>query len=75
MQTYLAFDLGAGSGRALTGTLNGLKLELNEIHRFHNGPVKILNHYHWGIVRLFEQMLASLHKCRDLNLKKLAINT
>jgi len=75
MATYLAFDLGAGSGRALTGAIHGGKLKLNEIHRFHNGPVKILNHYHWGIVRLFEEMLASLHKCRDLNLSGLAINT
>ncbi len=33
---FLAFDLGASSGRALLGSLKNEKLVLTEIHRFNN---------------------------------------
>ena len=41
VKQYLAIDLGAESGRAIIGTLDGKRLTLNEIHRFSNGPVKV----------------------------------
>ena len=75
MATYLAFDLGAASGRALTGTFENSRLILSEIHRFSNGPVKIREHYHWPLVRLFEEMLSSLHKCCHSDLKGIGICT
>ena len=31
---FLAFDLGASSGRAILGTLENGKLDLQEVHRF-----------------------------------------
>ena len=34
MRHYLAFDLGAESGRAMLGTLEGGRLALEELHRF-----------------------------------------
>jgi rhamnulokinase len=37
---YLAFDLGASSGRAIIGTLDEGKLTLEEVHRFDNDPSK-----------------------------------
>ena len=40
MRRYLAFDLGAESGRALIGALDGGKLSVEELHRFPNEPVK-----------------------------------
>ena len=40
MSHYLAFDLGAESGRAMLGTLSGGTLELEELHRFPNTPVR-----------------------------------
>ena len=36
MKQYLAFDLGASSGRGILGTLKDGKLSLKEIHRFPN---------------------------------------
>ena len=39
MGHYLAFDLGAESGRAMLGTLAGRRLRLEELHRFLNQPV------------------------------------
>ena len=35
-RNYLAIDLGAESGRAIVGSLNGDQLTLNETHRFVN---------------------------------------
>lgn len=32
--THLAFDLGAGSGRAMLGTLADVRLQVEEVHRF-----------------------------------------
>ena len=40
MSKYLAFDLGASSGRAIIGTIEAGKLSLEEVHRFKNGPVE-----------------------------------
>ena len=37
---YLAFDLGAESGRAVVGRLSGEELSLEVLHRFRNGPVE-----------------------------------
>ena len=38
MSSFLAFDLGASSGRAIIGSLESGKLTLTEVHRFANGP-------------------------------------
>lgn len=42
---FLAFDLGASSGRAILGTLQNEKLELTEIHRFENQMQQINGHF------------------------------
>ena len=36
---FLAFDIGATSGRAVLGTLKDAKFEMKEIHRFPNPMV------------------------------------
>ena len=36
---YIAIDLGAESGRVILGTLDSERIQLEEIHRFANGPV------------------------------------
>lgn len=53
---FLAVDFGAESGRALLGTIDDNRLELAEIHRFHNAPVRILGHMHWDILRQFTEV-------------------
>ncbi len=58
--TVLAFDLGATSGRAILGRLSGGKLELSEIHRFPNDPVRYNGELHWDMPRLWHEMQAGL---------------
>ena len=59
---YLALDLGAESGRGLLGRFDGSQLALEEIHRFPNGPVRLLDTLHWDLPRLFEDIKTALHK-------------
>ena len=49
----LAFDFGASSGRAIVGVFDGDKIELREVHRFSNDPVKINGTFYWDVQRLF----------------------
>ena len=56
MSRFLAFDLGAESGRAVVGHLEGDTLRLEEIHRFENGPVQILDSLHWDVLRLWSEI-------------------
>lgn len=60
---FLAFDLGAESGRGVLGRFDGRKLQLEEIHRFPNGPVRLLDHLHWDVLRLFSEMQQALRLC------------
>ncbi len=57
---YLAFDLGAESGRVVFGRLEQDRLELQEIHRFPNGPVRVGDSLHWDVLRLWEEMKKGL---------------
>ena len=59
---YLALDLGAESGRGLLGRFNGSELLLEEIHRFPNGPVKLLDTLHWDLPRLFDEIKTAIGK-------------
>ncbi|MEL7586592.1 MAG: rhamnulokinase family protein [Prolixibacteraceae bacterium] len=60
---FLAFDLGASSGRAILGALENGKLSLTEIHRFTNQMQFINGHYHWNIFSLFNELKTGLKKC------------
>ncbi len=57
---FLAFDLGAESGRAVVGTLADGQLGLEEIHRFPNEPVEIAGTLHWDILSLYSNVLKGM---------------
>jgi rhamnulokinase len=61
----LALDLGAESGRAILGRLHAGRLELKEIHRFANGPVRLSDGLHWDVLRLFRELKAGLRLARE----------
>jgi rhamnulokinase len=75
---YLAFDLGAESGRAIHGSLNEGKLHLTEVNRFPNVCHNIRGRYHWDIFRIFEELKKSLEICstvKKLPFESIAIDT
>lgn len=53
---YLALDLGAESGRAILGVLDGTKLTLQEAHRFSNNPVRLPEGLQWDVLHLWEEI-------------------
>jgi len=53
---YLAFDLGAESGRTILGRLENGRILIRELTRFPNGPIQVLGHLHWNIYSLFEEI-------------------
>ena len=59
---YLAFDLGAESGRVVLGRIAAGGLELEEIHRFPNDPQRILGRFHWDTPRLFAEIKNGLSR-------------
>jgi rhamnulokinase len=59
---YLALDLGAESGRGLLGRFDGRVLALEEVHRFPNEPVRLLDTLCWDLPRLFLECKAALAK-------------
>ena len=58
---FLAFDLGAESGRAMLGRLADGRLNLSEVHRFANGPVRVPDKaghvsLHWDVLHLWNEI-------------------
>ena len=46
---FIAFDLGATSGRCMAGSLSDKGLELKELTRFPNSMLLVGGHYYWDI--------------------------
>jgi rhamnulokinase len=57
---YLAFDLGAETGRAFLGRLRSGVLELREVHRFPNEPVEYSGRLHWDVARIWFEVRKAL---------------
>jgi rhamnulokinase len=77
-KNYLAFDLGAESGRAILGTLHDGRLELQELHRFPNHPVRTPAGLYWDALRLFHEIglgLAIAGRERKLRLDGIGVDT
>lgn len=52
----LAVDLGASGGRVVSGAFDGRLLELQELHRFENGPVAMAGQLVWDLPRLWQEV-------------------
>ncbi|MBN1348614.1 rhamnulokinase [candidate division KSB1 bacterium] len=68
---FLAIDLGASSGRGVVGTLTDRKLTMTEIARFPNAPITIMNHLHWNIYSLYEQLINAMGICAQNHTRQL----
>jgi len=53
---FLAFDLGAESGRSVLGRLSEGRIHIRELTRFPNAPIRVLGHQHWNVYGLFEEI-------------------
>ena len=58
-----AVDLGASGGRVMLGVIRGRdRLELRELHRFPNVPVRVLGTLHWDILSLYRGALDGIRR-------------
>lgn len=75
--TFLAFDIGATSGRAVLATLTNGKFEMQEIHRFLNNLLELHGKYYWDIYHLYNELKKSLSLCgsQQIELDSIGIDT
>jgi len=59
-KSFLAFDIGATSGRSILGTLTDGRLQMKELTRFPNQMLQIGDHFHWNIYSLFDHLKSGL---------------
>src|SRR5439155_8106831 len=76
-ERYLAFDLGAESGRAMCAAFDGARMSLEEVHRFPNGPVRVplapsadlpaapREALYWDALALWREIKAGMAAFRD----------
>lgn len=74
-KTVLAVDLGAESGRVMAVHFNGQELELEELHRFPNGPVTIHGTLYWDILRLWTEIQTGIDKGKPYNPTGIGVDT
>ena len=75
--TFLAFDLGATSGRAVAGIIANGKLTTEEIHRFPNSIIEKDGKCHWDIYKIFNELKYGLTECcrRGIKPQSIGIDT
>jgi rhamnulokinase len=65
--TFIAVDLGAGSGRVIAATTDLNKIELEEIHRFDNPGTELPGGSFWNIVGLYRDILEGLRRAVEIH--------
>ena len=73
--TYLAFDLGAESGRAVLARLEGGVVRIDELHRFANTPVADDDSLRWDVQALWREMRHALSLAGGTSLSGIAVDT
>ena len=71
----LALDLGASGGKFLSGSFDGRKLEVREVHRFQNEPVEKGGHLYWDIQGIFSNLLEGLRKSAPQKVSSFGIDS
>ena len=74
---FLAFDLGAESGRGILGRFDGKQIKLEVLHRFPNGGIRILDNLHWDIIGIWREIKNTLSICakNGSNIESIGVDT
>ncbi len=74
--SYLAFDLGASSCRAVVGTLTGQRMALEEVHRF---PTPLLvrgARLYWDLEAIWQELRSTLQRvCAHQELRSVSVDS
>ena len=74
-KSYLAFDFGAESGRAVLAHLQSGILTTEEVRRFPNEPVEYGGSLHWDVARLWLEVRKALAGLEGLELAGIGVDT
>jgi rhamnulokinase len=66
---FLAFDLGATSGRSILGIFDGVNFEMKELTRFPNTIMELHGKYYWDVFGLYKSLKEGLTECARLGIK------
>ncbi|HEX3591534.1 MAG TPA: rhamnulokinase, partial [Pseudonocardiaceae bacterium] len=66
MVAVVPVDLGASSGRVMLAQVERDRLDLTEVHRFANRPVRVRETLHWDILALYQGVLDGLRAVTDV---------
>jgi rhamnulokinase len=72
---FLAFDLGAESGRAVLGRVHAGIITTEEVHRFCNQAVEYGGSLHWDAPRLWFEMRKALSSLQQIQLSGIGVDT
>jgi len=77
METSIAIDIGASSGRAIVGRLESGMITLEEICRFPNDIHFLNGHYRWKIDHIFREICTGLNRTveKGLNIDSIGVDT
>ncbi len=73
--SYLAFDLGAESGRAVLARLEGGLVRIDELHRFANTPLAESGTLRWDVQALWREMRHALSLAGNTALSGIAVDS
>ncbi|MBR6280159.1 MAG: rhamnulokinase [Bacteroidales bacterium] len=75
--TFLAFDCGATSGRAVLATFSGGTFSMEEVCRFPNQPLEIGGKYYWNVYSIYDHFVTCLTQLgrRGVRLDSIGIDT
>jgi len=73
-KSYLAFDLGAESGRALLARLHAGILTVDEVHRFPNHPIKEGDSLRWDVRKLWDEIRKALAAVKETGLAGIGVD-
>ena len=71
---YLAFDLGAESGRAVMAHLHSGVITTEEIYRFPNEPVEYSGSLHWDAPKLWLEIRKTLTRLEEFELSGIGVD-
>jgi rhamnulokinase len=57
---FIAFDIGAESGRCVVAYFNNNKILLNEVHRFPTHNIKYAYGFNWDILAIYKEIIIGL---------------
>lgn len=59
---YVAFDLGASSGKLFEGTLKDGRLSVEPLYGFPNGIIQLKDGLYWDVMRIYQELCTGLQR-------------